>query len=809
MGYKIGTRFTPHYKLVEYYNYVAGNSKMIKLLQYGETNEHRPLLVVFAGKEENIANLENIRKNNLRLANLSQDAQAASEQTPAIVWLSYNVHGNEPSSSEAALLTLYALVDPANSQTKEWLKNTVVVIDPCLNPDGRDRYVNWYNGVVGKFANPAPIAREHQEPWPRGRSNHYNFDLNRDWAWQTQKESQQRVALYNQWLPQVHVDFHEQGYNEPYYFAPAAEPYHEVITQWQRDFQKVIGKNHARYFDKNDWLYFTRERFDLFYPSYGDTYPIYNGSIGMTYEQGGINAGLSVQTNDGDTLTLVDRVQHHYTTGLSTIEASSQNAVQLVKQFRKYFADAVEGKTGIYKSYIIKYSPADEQRIDALKDLLAKNGISYGSSSGNGKGYNYLSKKEEAFTIETKDIIVPARQPKAVMARVLFEPDARLSDSVTYDITAWAIPYAYGLKAYASKQEFRVNNTSPGDSIRNNNTDPYGYIIPWSGVSSAKAVAQLLQEGIRLRFAEKGFAANNQKFADGAVIVIKNGNAKFGNQLWQKVRGIADKNNIRLYETGSGMVDNGLDFGSSSVRALKAPKVVLVTGNNVSPYAAGEVWSYFDNELQYPVTLVNGNDVRRLDWGKTDVLILPDGDYDFLNDKSQAAQITSWIRGGGRLIALENAVQQISKQDWSVLKQRIDKEDSAGKKDSIKISNYAAREKDYVSENTPGSIFKVDIDNTHPLMFGYPNYYYTLKMDGNIYEPIIKDGWNVGIIKSDKQLAGFVGNKLSKNLKNAVLFAVQDMGRGNIIYLADNVLFRNFWENGKLMFTNAVFLVGQ
>ncbi|HET7896603.1 MAG TPA: M14 metallopeptidase family protein, partial [Flavisolibacter sp.] len=300
LGYKVGTHFTPHHRIVDYFQAVAAASpSTVKLQQYGTTNEGRPLMVAFVSSAQNVANLETIRSQNLALTNKNGTPSA---NQPVIVWLSYNVHGNEPASSEAAMLTLYALVDPANAQTQQYLQNTLVVLDPCINPDGRDRYVNWYNSVVGTQYNPSPSAREHNEPWPRGRANHYNFDLNRDWAWQTQKETRQRMALYNQWLPQVHVDFHEQGYNQPYYFAPAAEPFHEVITKWQRDFQSAIGRNHAKYFDRNGWLYFTKERFDLLYPSYGDTYPIYNGAIGMTYEQGGIGAGLGVLTSNGDTL---------------------------------------------------------------------------------------------------------------------------------------------------------------------------------------------------------------------------------------------------------------------------------------------------------------------------------------------------------------------------------------------------------------------------------------------------------------------------------------------------------------------------
>jgi hypothetical protein len=331
LGYPLGARYTPHYRIVTYFRHVAATQPAtVKLVQYGETNEGRPLLLAFLSSPENIANLDAIRMNNLRMAGLSGDAQAPQANAPVLVWLSYNVHGNEPSSSEAAMKTIHALADPSNARSTEWLKHAVVVIDPCVNPDGRDRYVNWYNGVTGASPDADPTAREHREPWPGGRVNHYYFDLNRDWAWQTQKESQQRVRVYNQWMPQVHVDFHEQGINEPYYFAPAAEPYHDVITPWQREFQVLIGRNNARYFDANGWLYFTKERFDLFYPSYGDTYPTFNGAIGMTFEQGGgPRGGRAVVIASGDTLTLADRLEHHYTTGLSTIEVSVQQQALL------------------------------------------------------------------------------------------------------------------------------------------------------------------------------------------------------------------------------------------------------------------------------------------------------------------------------------------------------------------------------------------------------------------------------------------------------------------------------------------------
>jgi hypothetical protein len=736
---------------------------------------------------------------------------APKEAAPAIVWLSYNVHGNEASSSEAALLTLYSLLQQNIAATAQWLRNTVVIIDPCINPDGRDRYVNWFNSIVGDTYNPRLDAREHREPWPGGRTNHYNFDLNRDWAWQTQLEIRQRMTQYNRWLPQIHVDFHEQGINQPYYFAPAAQPYHEVITQWQRDFQRMIGKNHAKYFDRNGWLYFTREIFDLFYPSYGDTYPIYNGAIGMTYEQGGGGAGgLGVTTDEGDTLTLYDRAMHHFTTSLSTIETASNNAAALIREFRKYYNDAVSGAVGEYKSYVIKYKPADAERITSLLTLLDKNGIQYGTSSGNARGISYLSGKDEAFSINSSDIVINSAQPKAVLVKVLFEPQAKLVDSLTYDITSWSVPYAYGLTAYATKQAIATTARTAPDTIRNVAGDVYGFVLRWQGVISARTTAQLLKKGIKLRFSEMPFEVNGQQFERGSVLILKKGNEKFGSGLWKAVVSVCNENHCNLNIVTTGMVDKGYDFGSAKVHPIKAPKIIVLTGEGTSANAAGEIWHFLEKELSYPVTLVNAGDFARIKWSETDLVILPDGNYRFLADKSLSEQFAQWVRSGGRVIALEGAVAQMSRLDWSAIKTRKDEEkDTIGKKDPyLLLKSFENREKDEIPSTTPGSILKVDVDNTHPLMYGYPSFYYTLKLDNSIYD-FMREGWNVGVIKKENQVAGFVGYKLRQKLKDGLIFGVQDLGQGTITYLSDDVLFRNFWENGKLMFCNAVFLVGQ
>ena len=799
LGYELGKHFTPHYKVVDYFKSIAQScEKNIKLQNYGVTNEGKELLIAVVSSPENINRIDEIRKNNLRMAGLLND-KPADINMPTIVWLSYNVHGNEASSTEVSMKVLYELAIGKNENLISWLKNVVVVIDPCLNPDGRDRYVNWYNQMVGKLPNSNPLSREHDEPWPGGRSNHYNFDLNRDWAWQTQVETQQRIIKYNEWMPEIHCDFHEQYPNNPYYFAPAAEPFHEIITPWQRSFQTTIGKNHAKYFDANGWLYFTKEVFDLFYPSYGDTYPIYNGSIGMTYEQAGHSmGGLSIKVDD-DTLTLYDRIAHHYTTSISTIEIASNNCKKINEEFRNYFNNNKSSGSGIYKSYVIDGSNLN--KLNSLKQLLDNNKIEYGfSKSGvSAKGLHYNSGKEESFITGQHDLVVSTFQPKGSLVEVLFEPQSKLSDSVTYDITAWAVPYAYGLDCYAVKEKIATFSES---EVKKNipQNDSYAYLIEYTSFNDAKLLASMLRLGIKVKFAERDFVCNGKNYKRGTLIILKNQNENKINELLK----LSNKFNATIQGIASGFMDAGFDFGSEKVHKIKMPTVALVTGSDVSSTAAGEVWQLFEQQLDYPIVLINSSSLSNIDLKTIDVLIFPDGNYKMLTDKESS--IKNWVKQGGKLIAMESAVSQMAMGEWGIKQKKEDDENKNGTYEDIK--KYENRERQSVSANIPGAIYKITVDDTHPLCFGYPDYYFSLKMNTNVFE-FMKEGWNVGVIKQENQISGFVGNAIKNKIKDGTVIAVQDFGSGSIVYFADNPIFRSFWENGKLMFTNAVFFVGQ
>ncbi len=792
LGYEIGSRFTRHHKIIDYFKYVSNTLSNVSLEKYGETNEHRPLYVTYISSEENMNNLDNIRKANLSQAGIFAEK---SNNKKAIVWLSYNVHGNEASSSEASMLTLYELV----TTKKAWLQNTVVIIDPCLNPDGRDRYVNWYNQVKSTPYDVLQDAKEHNEPWPGGRPNHYLFDLNRDWAWATQVESQQRIKIYNKWMPHIHVDFHEQGINSPYYFAPAAEPFHEVITDWQRDFQTQIGKNHAKYFDKEGWLYFTKESFDLLYPSYGDTYPTFMGAIGMTYEQAGHGrAGLAINTDEGEVLTLKARATHHNTTGLSTVEIASKNSEKLNIEFKKYF----DNSKLPYKSFVIKNNNQD--KINRLKELLEKHEITYEKAKkGNVKGYVYSTQKEAKLDINTNDLVIHTDQPKGKMVNILFEPSAKLADSLTYDITAWSIPYAHGLKAIASKSNVPSTAKSKNNSFDNIiDKSAYAYISKWNSLNDATFLGDLLKNNIIPRFSEKPFSSNGISYERGTLIILRNDNRD--TNFDKNIVAIADRNMRELAAVSTGFSDSGVDFGSYSVKPINKQKVALLSGEGTSSLSFGEIWHFFETELQYPLTIIDSDYFSGINFSKYDVIILPNGYYGDVLNKSTLENLTKWTRSGGTLIAIGNALNSFAdKKGFSLTRKKSDDD----KDNQSNLTPYADQERKSVQNLITGAIFKSKVDNTHPLGFGYDNSYFSLKLGGSSYN-YLKDGVNVAYFdETSENISGYAGSKVVEKIPESLLFGEEQMGRGSIIYMVDNPLFRSFWDNGKLFLANAVFLL--
>ena len=787
LGYELGTQFTRHHQVVSYFNAVASASEQVNTSSYGSTYEGRELQLAIISSSENLSNLEEIKENHLIQAGLKKGI-ASSLEPKSIVWLSYNVHGNEAVGTEAAMKTIYTLV----SKKSNWLQNTVVIIDPCINPDGRDRYVNWYNQVKSTPFDSSPLADEHYEDWPGGRYNHYYFDLNRDWAWVTQKETQQRLKKYHQWYPHIHVDFHEQGIDSPYYFAPAVEPLHEIITDFQREFQHTIGKNHAHYFDKEGWSYFSKEVFDLLYPGYGDTYPMFLGAIGMTYEQGGSGqAGLSVKNKIGDNLTLKDRIAHHYTTGLSTIETASNNSKLINDEFKKYFQnDNVK-----YATYALK---GEFDKIASLKRLLDIHHIPYEhpKTKLNIKGWDYEKQKNTTISFGSDALILNGVGEKGKLIQALFEPKTQLSDSVTYDITSWSLPYAYGLKAVASQQ--KVSNTIPFKEesiVTPPETNAYAYATGWRSYKDGKFLAALLKEKIRVRYNLKPLVNGGKRWAEGSLFILK-GENKIIEEFDEKIRNLAVENNQTLIPLASGFSDAGIDLGSNLMEFIPQKRVGLIKSDNSNPQGYGEIWHFFEQQLKYPITQINLNRLNDRNLDKFDVLILPPGGYNLFSDDDSG--LLKWIQKGGRLVALGSAIRAFANQNAFNLKTK-----SMDDKPN-KFVPYAELERNDISSAIYGSIYSVNIDTTHPLAFGYDKNYFSLKNSATSYQ-LLSEGTVGNLPKESKPLAGFSGSEAIKRQSESLIFGMENLGSGSVIYIVDNPLYRGFWENGKLWIINAVF----
>lgn len=686
LGYELGSQFTFHSQTVDYFRYIADISPNVILEEYGTSSEGRPLLVCFISTGDNIANLEKLRTNNLKSIGL-MEGEPDGESKP-FIWLSYNVHGNESVGMEASIKVLYDLVSGKAKESDKWLEECIVVIDPCQNPDGRDLYANRYRRRQPLNVNPDPNDWSHDQPWPSARLNHYLFDLNRDWAWQTQDETKQRIALYNRFMPQVHADFHEMGSESSYFFAPGADPWHKAITKWQHEFHQLTGKANAELFNEKDRLYFTKESFDLFCPSFGDTWPLFNGAMGFTYEQGGgQGAGLGIKRSGGDTLTLEKRIEGHYMSSLATIKTAYDVREKLMDEFVKFFKSGISNPGFEYKSIIIK-GDNNTHDIRSFCELLDANQIEYSyakSGSKSVEGFEYLANKQGKTLINEGDILVSAYQPQSHLVEVFFEPDSKFTDSLSYDLTGWALPYLYNLEAYAIKEKIASSDKKVAFEFNNftiPENPPYAYLVNCEGYGELRLMSELYKSKLNIRYAAKTFTLEGKDYKRGSLIIARGDNKHLGDKFDKLLTDAANSTRVVINPVYTGFSDKGIDLGSNNARLNKPPKIALIGGEGTSTGSFGELWFFFEKELKYPVTIIDAPGLASADLDEYDVVYLPSGSYSRGKDK-----LLEYARNGGRIVAFERAVSLFSAEKTtdlfkSVEKQKKERTAEEGKKKS-------------------------------------------------------------------------------------------------------------------------------
>lgn len=813
LGYPLGSQFTWHHRVVDYYNYIAEVSPLVQTETYGETYEGRPLLIAIVSAEENLKQLEALKKANLTETGFLEGESEVS-QIP-FVWLGYNIHGNESVGTEAALRTLYVLATKKRKEVDSWLKDMVILIDPCQNPDGRDLYTYRYRRSQGLTYNANPDAEEHHQQGLSARANHYSFDMNRDWTWQTQQETRMKIAKYQEFMPHVHADFHEMGSSSTFFFAPGAEPWHEAITPWQREFHKHMGEGNAKLFDEANRLYFTKESFDLFCPSFGDTWPLFNGAMGFTYEQGGGGfAGVAVKRKTDDTLSLVKRIDNHFNASMATLQVSWEQRERLISEFNTFFRKGMENPIGDYKSVIIPASnPAAD--VASLFELLDHNKIQYSYANAKGKkvnGFNYRSRKNEEYTIQDGDYLISYYQPQSHFVKVLFEPESFSKDSMTYDLSAWALPYAYNLEAWAVKERIKGKDDKVVFTSASEEIEPaYAWVSEWKSFQDARFLADALDHKIRIRYANEPFSLDGKKFDRGSLVITQEDNSPLGESFVPLLQEVAKKHQQVLIPVSTGLVEKGKDLGSNTMSVMYKPEIAMVTGDVTSSYATGEMWYFFEQELDYPLTRINSSSLSSVQLFDYDVLILTSGSYNRYEEV-----ITDYIRQGGKVIALERAVNLFAGEKSGTAlakatKKRAEEDKKTEKKEELSTSDpknlvpHKNRRRTYLSDRPASCIYRVWLDETHPYAYGIGDEWFVLKRSSSILPYLQGSGTNVAALKEGDPVSGFAGYKFRQKVGNSLFIGSERMGSGEVIYVADSPYYRAFWKGGRLLLSNLIF----
>ena len=750
LGHAIGERFTRHEQMVAWCRQLADVSPRVRLETYGTSTQGRPLLVLLISRPDNLDRLDEILAANARLADprSAEDAarRIAIEDEPTVSWMSFNVHGNEASCMEAAMLVAYRLAAGRTEAIERTLADSVVVIDPCLNPDGHARYVSFFQDRVGMDADPFPMAAEHREPWPSGRANHYLFDLNRDWVWATQLESRQRLPLYRRFRPQLHLDVHEQGIHSPYFLGAGDTPYHAEIPEESRDWFEVFGRVMGASFDDAGFEFATRERFDYLYPGYGKVLPVHHGAIGLLLEQAGHGrAGRAITVDaehaGGYDLTLADRAEHHATACLAAAHAAAVLRVPQRERFARYFAEAMQVAEGSPTAWLIAPQEDPGPRAE-LAELLALHGIEAlelleDRTVLGGEGFHPAADSDSPATVPAGTWIVPAGQPMGRLVRVLLERDPVIEDRDTYDITAWSVPPMFGLDAVAI--------TDPGDDWATRPLDiAAASRIPAStpadpaslamiAPADRRAFTRVLGEAARLRLharlLDRDLLTHDGRLVPaGSLIVPATRNRAADLDAFSAAAAAAG---LPLVAVDRTIPAAGPALANDANRRFITPRrVVLGTGEPFSSLSAGHLRHLLDVRAEVPHHVVQADDFRRLPWHEVDVLVLPEtGSLDAALGEAGLEELRRWMRAGGTVIAVGRAARLAGRELAGISGEGVAEADPPTSdadsladipSDRLHELTHAQRRQRSVERRVPGAILSARLDDSHPLVRGGP-----------------------------------------------------------------------------------------
>ena len=791
LGYQVGEWHVRPEQIERYFKELAEISPRVKLHTYAYSHEQRPLILAYISSEKNINNLETLREQHLKMPKKTD--------RPAVTWMGYSVHGNEASGSNASLLFAYHLAAANDAETSAQLENQIIIIDPMLNPDGLARFAHWANMYKSKNPNSDPNTQEHNESWPNGRTNHYWFDLNRDWLLLQHPESRGRVKMFHHWKPNVLTDFHEMGTNNTYFFQPGVKSRQNPLTP-DENFKLTakIAEYHAAALDEIGSLYFSKESFDDFYYGKGSTYPDINGAIGILFEQASARGHLQESIN-GD-VSFPFAIRNQLTTSFSTVKAVQENRKALLHYQRNFYQKAtLNAKSN--KTRAIVYSSTDAYRLSEFNNILEGHKIKYMPLARD------LEVEGQEFSTKTS-YIIPLRQTQFSLINSIFEKRQQFKDNTFYDVSSWTLPLAFDIDfKMLNRSDFTEKLVSKNKKksqvlFENIESNVVALAFEWKDFSSVNLLNYLHQNEISVRLVGKKIKVATTKghrgLEQGDLIVPVKAQKLSSERLFQLLQNKVVSLGLNPIKIKSGLAISGPDLGSPSMPLLKPINPLMLIGNGVNPYQAGEVWHLLDQRLEQDLTMMKSEKLFKIDLTEYTHIILVGGKYHFSD--IQTKKIESWVKNGGILMTQSGASEWVAEKGWisskgSQLEPTPDTKLSYSEMDDTRSEHFIG-----------GAIASTKIDLSHPLSYGLSDENLAIFKRGQFSFSEPKESF-VSFARFNKKplLAGYMSKANQTHIAQATSILVQGLGKGKLIAFTDDMNFRGFWLGTSRVFANALY----
>ncbi len=794
LGWQIGEWHISHDLQLAYMRTLAAASPRFTLTEYARTHEQRPLVYLTITSPDNHARLDDLKARHVALTDPDLSGDIELDDTPIVLYQGFSIHGNEPSGGNAAPLVAYYLAAGQGEEIEALLDNTVILFDPCYNPDGFQRFSTWANMHKNLNMTADPQDREYDESWPRGRTNHYWFDLNRDWLPVQHPEGRGRVVTFHDWKPNVLTDHHEMGTNATFFFMPGEPSRVHPFTPWRnQELTEAIGNFHAETLDEIGSLYYSKEGYDDYYIGKGSTYPDLNGCIGILFEQASSRGHL--QESDNGLLTFPFTIRNQVRTALSTHKAMVELKTDILSFQREFFQSARREARAEQRYGYVFGSDGDASRARHLIDMLLVHQVEIYPLAAD------IREDGQSFTANDA-YVVPLNQDQYRFVKAVFDPILEFEDSLFYDISTWTLPMACNLpfaELGAAPRVGKQLTAAPAPQTNRLTKSEYAYLLPWNDFYAPRLAYHLMDQGLRLKVTTEPSVIDGQEYAAGTVILpVVNQDDKTSDDIYELVQAGIAETGVQMYSVGTGLSSDGPDLGSRKYETLRMPKVAVIVGDGVTSYEAGTNWHLLDQRYHIPVTKLPSEDLRRADLDRYNVIIMPNGGYRWSG--SEAEKIRDWVSAGGTLIAQKNANRWCASNNLAQLKPVTVADDDSERRPYSKLS------RDNGGRVLGGSIFNTEVDLTHPLLYGFERTDLPVFQRGNLFYEPAENPYATPVRFTDSPLlSGYVHPSSLEAISGSAAIIVSGRGSGRTISMMQEPAFRAFWFGTSKLLANAIF----